>query len=174
MIHSSRSMPTENFGEQADSSTQPVDATRSRRLPSDYYSASLSEVRPIVPKWVPWGCGGAAILVLLIMFAAGAILTGSRLSAFIDLVMGMSVGEMKGMYAADVTEQQKAALDAEVTRMRKALSDGRVSVQDVQPFLQTMQRAVADDEVTAAEAEQLTRAAATAADAKPAGVAGSG
>ena len=168
MIHSPGSMPTGNFGEHADSTTQPVDVTRPRRWPSDYYSAPLSEVRPIVPKWVPWGCGGAAILVLLIMFATGALLTGSRLSAAIDLLLGMSVGEMKGMYTSEVSDQQKAALDAEITRMREALQAGRISVQEVQPFLQTMQRAVGDDEVTPAEAEELTRAARAAAETKPA------
>ena len=171
MIHSPGSMPTGNFGEHADSTTQPVDAVRPRRWPADYYSAPLSEVRPVLPKWVPWGCGGAAILALVVMVAAGALLTGSRLNALIDLALGMSLGEMKGMYTAGVTEQQKASLDAEITRMREALQSGRISVKEVQPFMQAMQRAVGDDEVTPAEAEELTRTARAAADAKP--VAGS-
>ena len=171
MIHSPGSMPTGNFGEQADSSTQPVDVTRPRRWPADYYAAPLSEVRPVLPKWVPWGCGGAAILTLVVMVAAGALLTGSRLNALVDLALGMSLGEMKGMYTAGVTEQQKVSLDAEITQMREALQAGRISVKDVQPFMQALQRAVRDNEVTPAEADELTAAARAAAEVKP--VAGS-
>ena len=75
------------------------------------------------------------------------------------------------MYTAGVTEQQKVSLDAEITQMREALQAGRISVKDVQPFMQALQRAVRDNEVTPAEADELTAAARAAAEVKP--VAGS-
>ena len=39
--------------------------------PADYYAAPLSEVRPIFPRWVPFGCGSAS----LVINASGAVHT---------------------------------------------------------------------------------------------------
>jgi hypothetical protein len=159
MIHSPGSMPTGNFDEPAAPPAERADAARSFRRPADYYSAPLSEVKPVFPAWVPWGCGSLAALVLLVLFAGGAMLSGPRLATLIDLMLSMTIGEIKAMYQPDVTGAQKNAFEAEVKRMREGLRNGTVSVQKVQPFLQTMQRAIGDEKVTAAELEQLTKAA---------------
>ena len=157
MIHSPGSMPTGNFDEPVVSTPPPIKTARSMRLPAAYYSAPLSEVKPIFPAWVPWGCGSAAALFLLLMFAGSAALTGPRLGALLDFVLNVSVGEMKGMYTSDVSRAQQDAFDAELKRMREQLRDGTISVQKVQPFLQAMQQTVGDEKVTPEELENLTK-----------------
>jgi hypothetical protein len=152
-------MPTGNFDEPAVPPAERSVPARSFRLPADYYSAPLSEVKPVFPAWVPWGCGSLAALVLLVLFAGGAMLSGPRLATLIDLMLSMTIGEIKAMYQPDVTASQKDAFESEVKRMREGLRNGKVSVQKVQPFLQTMQKAIGDEKVTGAELEQLTKAA---------------
>ena len=168
MIHSPGSMPTGNFDEPAVPPPPLTVSKRSFRLPADYYAAPLAEVRPIFPAWVPWGCGGAAALFLVILFAGGALLTGPRLAGAIDLVLGMTLGELKGMYTPQVTEDQKAAFDGAVETMREDLRQAKIGVQDVQPFLQAVQRTVGDQKVTPAEVERLTEIARKAAKPSPA------
>ena len=79
--------------------------------------------------------------------------------SFLDFVLSISVGEMKGMYESDVTKAQQEAFDAELKRMREQLRDGKITVQKVQPFLQAMQKAVGDEKVTSQELEGLTKIA---------------
>ena len=166
MIQSPGSMPSGNFDEPVTSPPpQPVAQNRFR-FPADYYSAPLSEVKPVLPKWVPWGCGIAAAIFIVILFLVGSLMTGSRLAALVDMTVGMSVGEVKGAYASDVTEAQKAAFDKEVDSMRESLRDGRISTASIQPFLKTMQQAIKDEKVTGAEVEELTKAARDAARSK--------
>lgn len=159
MIHSSSSMPTGNFDDPAPASAAPPGTKPSLRLPAEYYTAPLSEVRPVFPKWVPWGCGTAAAIFLVILFVGGALLSGPRLGQLIDFVMGTTLGELRPMIAADVTPQQKQQFEDEVKRMREGLGNGQVAVQNVQPFLKAMQKAVSDEKVTAAELGELTAAA---------------
>ena len=168
MIHSPGSMPTGNFDEPSVPPPQRAESARSYRLPADYYSAPLAEVKPVFPAWVPWGCGSLAALVLLVMFAGGAMLSGPRMATLIDLMLSMTISEIKAMYQPDVTAAHKDAFDAEVKRMREGLRDGKVSVQKVQPFLQTMQKVIGDEKVTGAELERLTKAAREASTAAPA------
>ena len=162
MIHSPGSMPSGNFDEPVSSNAQQPVSSQRFRFPAEYYSAPLSDVKPVLPKWVPWGCGTAAAVFILLLFAAGSLLTGSRLAAFIDFTLGMSLGEIKGAYASDVGDEHKKAFDKEVGAMRENLRSERISVKDVQPFLRTMQKAIADETVTRVELEQLTNAAAQA------------
>lgn len=167
MIHSTGSMPTGNFDEPVTSLPRQAVPHKRFRFPAEYYSAPLSEVKPVFPQWVPWGCGGVAALFLLLLFAGGSMLTGSRLNALVDLTLGMSIGEVKGIYGGDVTAAQKTAFDAEVTAMRRNLRESKISVQNVQPFLKAMQKAVADEKVSGPEVEELTKLARDAARPKP-------
>lgn len=159
MIHLSRSMPSGNLDEPVTATNPPSAPPRSFRLPCAYYSAPLSEVRPIFPSWVPIGCGIASAAVLVVLFAGGAMLTGSRLASLMDFVLGTSLGEVRGMYTPDVTAAQKERFDAEVNRLREALRADKVSLQNLQPFLKTMQAAIADKKVTSEEVDRLTKAA---------------
>ncbi len=158
-------MPTGNF-EATPSEPPPADSPRRRfRLPADYYSTPLSEVRPIFPRWVPYGCGIAAAVFTVVLFATGAILTGPRLAQGVDFVIGMSLGDVRGMFQGVSTEQNDA-FEREVKAMRDGLTAKRVPVSAVQPFLQSMQKAISDKKVTPEEVEQLTRAAREASKAR--------
>ena len=147
--------------------SSPQPATRSFRLPAEYYSAPLSEVRPVFPKWAPYGCGIASAIFLALLFAGGSVLSGPKFGEMLDIVLGMSLGEFRGMYAADVRPESKSEFEAEVKAMRDGLRTGKVSPTNVQPFLKSMQDAIADKKVTQAELEKLTKAASKAQTEKP-------
>ncbi len=149
MIHSTRSMPSGNF----------ADPQRPFRFPADYYCAPLSDVTPIFPRWVPFGCGGVSAVILLLLFAAGAVISGPRLAEFMDLFLGTSLGELRSMYAPDVSAAEKQRFDDEVERMREGLRTGQVTVKAMQPFMRAMQSAIADKRVTAEEVDRLANAA---------------
>ena len=157
MIHSVRLMPTGNFVDtDLPAVPPPVAPVRTSRWPCDYYSAPLSDVRPFFPRWVPYGCGGAAALFVVLLLIAGALLSGERIKGLLDFVIGTTLGEMKSMYAADIPPAQKAEFDTEVKRMRESLREGKIGVQKVQPFFQAMQKVIADDKVDAGELRTLT------------------
>lgn len=167
MIHSLCLMPTGNFvGTDLPVPAPPPPPERSSRWPCGYYAAPLSEVRPILPRWAPFGCGGAAALFFLILLAGGTLLSGERIKGVLDLVVGVTLGEMKPMYASDISTAQKEEFDAEVKRMRESLRAGTISVQKVQPFFQAMQKAVGDEKISAGELQSLTEAARTAGELK--------
>jgi hypothetical protein len=128
-------------------------------LPAEYYTAPVTDVRPLFPKWVPIGCGTASAVILVLLFAGGAIVNGPRLAQMMDYILGTSLGELKGMYAKEITEQQKSQFDAEVNRLRDGLRNDKVSVQNLQPFLKAMQTAISDKKVTPDELDRLTQTA---------------
>ncbi len=125
--------------------------------PSDYYSSATPN--PVLPSWATYGCGGLAALMIVLIFAGGAYLSGGGFSDFMDLAIGMSVSEAKGMYASDVSAGRKQSLDAEIATMRKHLREGTISVQKLQPFLDTMRKVTSDNKVTGAEAATLEETA---------------
>ncbi len=133
--------------------------------PADYYSSATP--MPVLPAWTAYGCGAAAVVILIIVFAGGAWLSRGGFVDFMDLAIGMSVSEMKGMYAPDVTTAQKDALDKEVEAMRASLRDGKIAVPAVQPFLNALQKSTSDSKITAAEVSSLQAAAKKASAAKP-------
>jgi hypothetical protein len=125
--------------------------------PADYYSSPTPTA--VLPSWAAYGCGAASLLVLLIVFVGGAYLSRGGFVDFMDLAIGMSVAEMKGMYGSDVTAGQKDALAKEVETMRKNLTEEKINVASLQPFLDTLRRTTADSKVNAAEAKALHEAA---------------
>lgn len=126
------------------------------RRPADYYSSPPNP--RLFPRWVPFGCGGLAILVLLFVFAGGAWLSGGGFIDMMDLMFGMTMGEMRGMYQKDVTAAQKEQLDTEIKTMREHLRAQRINVQSLQPLLQTMQKATADEKLNADEVGKIVSA----------------
>jgi hypothetical protein len=161
-------MPSGNLDEPVTAAPPPAAAPpRAFRFPCAYYSSPLSEVRPIFPKWVPAGCGIASAVIIVLLFAGGALVSGPALSQFMDFVLGLSLGEMRGMYAPEVTAQQKQRFDDEVKHLREGLRNNKVSVPNLQPFMKTMQTAIADGKVTPEEVDRLARAAADAASKPP-------
>ncbi|HKR62203.1 MAG TPA: hypothetical protein VJZ00_00620 [Thermoanaerobaculia bacterium] len=121
--------------------------------PAAYYSSATPKA--VLPAWAAYGCGGAGVLVLLIVFAGGIYLSGSGFIDFMDLALGMSTSEMKGQFAADVTAERKKSLEAEIELLRKNLREQKVSVQSLQPFLESVRKTGADSKITGAEAESL-------------------
>jgi hypothetical protein len=121
--------------------------------PAEYYSTAAPA--PVIPSGVAYGCGGASVLVLLVIFIGGALVSGNGLSGFMDMALGMSLGEMRGMYTAEVTPARKQSLEAEIEKMRAALRSGKVSLVKLQPFMQNLQGAISDRKLTAQEAALL-------------------
>lgn len=161
-------MPTGNFDEPLAASPAPPPAPRRPfRLPSDYYCAPLSEVRPLFPKWAPYGCGMASALFLVLLFAAGTLLSGERFGGLLDFVIGTSLGELRPMMATDITAEEKDRFEAEVQAMREGMREGKVPVARVQTFLRSMQRAIADQKISKEELEELTKVAHEAAKPLP-------
>ena len=132
-----------------------TETTRSRRFlwPADYYSGPSPVT--VLPRGVTFGCGAASALVVVLLLAGGAMMSGGGFTDVMDFVIGMTVGEMKGMYAADVPDAQKKELDAEVTRMRENFREGRVPLPALQPFLEEVRKASADRRVNAEETSAL-------------------
>lgn len=141
----------------SDPASEPAAPPQRRfRWPADYYSTATPTA--VLPPWATFGCGAAAVVVLIIVFAGGLFLGGGGLSQFMDFALGMSLGEMRGMYTAEVTKAQQETLDREMEAMRTRLRDKTIAVKDIQPVLQTMQKAIKDEKMTPAEVEQLTAA----------------
>lgn len=128
-------------------------STRPYVLPSDYYSSATPN--RVLPQWAPFGCGAAAIVVLIIVFVGGAFLSSGGFTDFMDFAIGMSVSEMKGQYATDVSAAQKKSLDEEIERMRKNLREERIALPAIQPFLELLRQAASDKKVTVEETANL-------------------
>jgi len=152
-------MPSGNFDEPVTPAPPPALPHPQFLFPSDYYCAPLTDVRPIFSRRVPIGCRSASAVILVLLLAGGAALTGPRLVRLMDFVLGMSLGETRGMFAPNVTPAQKMNFETEVKRMREALRRDQISTKTIQPFLKAMQSAIADKKVTPEELERLTRSA---------------
>lgn len=127
---------------------------RTFQWPADYYSSGAP--KPVLPQWAPFGCGAAAVVVLILVFATGALLSSTDfLTDFMDFAIGMSISEMKGQYSADVSAGQKKSVDDEIQQMLKHLREKKISVQTMQPFLQRLREVTSDSKVTASEAASL-------------------
>jgi hypothetical protein len=117
--------------------------------PADYYSGTTP--KPVLPQWMPFGCGAAAVVVLVIVFAGGAFLSSGGFLEVMDFAIDMSASEMKGMYADDVSAAQKKSLDDAVVLLRKNMRDKKISIASMQPFLEALRNASGDRKVTVQE-----------------------
>lgn len=126
-------------------------------MPADYYSSPTPEA--ILPRWAAYGCGAASLVALAVIFIGGAWLARGGFTDLMDLTLGMSLGEMRGMYAAGVPDERKRSLDAEIERMRQNLRDGNINVANMQPFLEGLRQAVRDESVTIEETVRLEETA---------------
>ena len=121
--------------------------------PADYYSGPSPE--RLLPQWISLGCGGASALVLVLVFAGGAYLAHGGFTDLMDLVLGMTMGELSGMYTKDVTAAEKKSLDDEFETLRANMRREKITIQSLQPLLRDMQKASGDKKVDAREVEQL-------------------
>jgi len=131
----------------------PAGPGRRIQWPADYYSSPAPLA--VLPRGVAYGCGAASVLVLVLVFAGGAVLSGGGFAQFMDFAMGMSLGEMRGQFAADVTPARKATLESEIERLRQNLRGEKIPVTAMQPFMVALRDAGSDKTITAKEAEEL-------------------
>ena len=125
--------------------------------PADYYSGPSP--RAILPRAAIFGCGGASLAALIALFAGGAFLASGGLVGAMDLMLGATMGEVRGMFAADVTEAQKKELEEAIEVMRTSLREEKISVAALDPVLQTMRKAIADEKMQPDEVEAVAAAA---------------
>jgi hypothetical protein len=127
------------------------------RRPADYYSTPLGDAKPLFPHWVPYGCGTAAIVLLIAVFVGGVFAARGGMGQLFDFMFGSMQGEIDKMFTKDVTPAQKAAFDNEMKSMRDLVRQNRLPIDRLQPLLRTMRDVTSDEHVTPAEADQLTK-----------------
>jgi hypothetical protein len=125
--------------------------------PAEYYSGPTPAA--VLPRGVTFGCGAAAVVVVILVFAGGAFLASGGLTQLMDLVLGMSMGDVRGMYTKDLTPAQKKDVDTAVEQLRAGIREGKVPVGQIQPFLESMRVVIADQKVTPDEARTLAASA---------------
>ena len=127
------------------------------RRPADYYSTPTGDAKPLFPRWVPYGCGTAAIVLLVVVFIGGVFAARGGMGQMFDFMFGSMQGEIDKMFTKDVTPAQRAAFDNEMKTMRDAVRQNRLPIDRLQPLLRTMRDVTSDEHVTPAEADQLTK-----------------
>jgi hypothetical protein len=147
-------MTTANFEE----TPPPAEPPRGFRRPADYYSLPTPD--PAFPTWLSLGCGALSLVVLLVIFAAGVWLSSGGLGQLIDMTLGMTLGELRGMYEPTVAAKDKDELEAEVRTLRENLRNERLAPASVDPLLRAMRGAMGDSKVTTLETDQMTATAA--------------
>jgi hypothetical protein len=158
MILFAAAMTTANFGETTPPEPPPTVPPAGFRRPADYYSAPTPAAA--FPQWLSLGCGGAALLVLIIVFAGGVWLSSGGIGEVLDLTVGMSLGELRAMYAKDLQAGEKATFEQTVETMRANVREKRVTPAGLQPFLQQLRATMQDGTASAEEVRRLTATAA--------------
>lgn len=141
----------------SDPPTEPAITPRRRHWPADYYSSATPD--PVLPRGVSYGCGALSVVVLLVVFVGGALLTDEALAKFVDFSIGPALAEMRGMYTGEVTKAQADTMEREIAKMREQLRNRGIAIADAQRFIQTLEKVTNDEKVTPDEVEQLTKIA---------------
>jgi hypothetical protein len=132
----------------------PTASQSSFQLPAEYYAAPVV-AKPLVPSWVPFGCGGAALLFLVVLFAGATMISSGAISGLLDFTFNTMEGEIARMFASDVSPAQRAAFTKEMQATRANIRNGRSDLRLLQPLIATIQEAVSDKLVNASETEQM-------------------
>ncbi|HEY6137707.1 MAG TPA: hypothetical protein VI670_08085 [Thermoanaerobaculia bacterium] len=132
---------------------EPPPASLPFRLPADYYASP--ERNRLFPRAVPFGCGSAAAVFLVVLFAAGALVSGDRGGRLMSGLFATMQREIDGQFAKDVPQAQKAEFDAQFNELRHRLETGRAKMTTLQPFLETMRDASMDEKITPEETKRL-------------------
>ncbi|MGZ7041226.1 MAG: hypothetical protein ACXVH7_05485, partial [Thermoanaerobaculia bacterium] len=109
------------------------------------------------PRWVPIGCGTAAVLLVVVLFIGGAFVSRGGIGSFMDFLIGMMQSEMATMYAPDVSDAERKALDSEMTGFRANIHTGRVPLGKLDPVMKAIRESIADKRITTAEVEELRK-----------------
>jgi hypothetical protein len=135
---------------------QPVADPLPFRRPADYYAAPGKELRPIVPRGVPIGCGWASVAFVILLFVAGAFAPHS--GAILDTLFGKIEDDLVSHFTVYVTPTQRAEFASEMKTLRAAASAGKLRLDKAQPFLKLVTEVDADDKIDHAEADKLIAA----------------
>jgi hypothetical protein len=106
---------------------------------------------------VPFGCGAAAIVALLVVFGAGIAASRGGMGEVFDLMFSSIQEEAEKMFTKDVTPAEKAAFGAEMKSMREAVRQNRLRIDRLQPLLRSLREVSEDERVTPAETERLIK-----------------
>jgi hypothetical protein len=126
------------------------------RRPADYYAASGSTLRPLFPKWVPIGCGWAALAFVILLFVAGALAPKSGTA--LEWVFGKLETDMTPHFTKSVTPAQKAAFAAEMKTLRASAKSGKLKLDKTQNFLKLATDVDSDEKIDPAETDKLIAA----------------
>jgi len=126
------------------------------RRPADYYSTPGSDLRPLFPRWVPAGCGWAALAFVVLLFVAGALAPKS--GSVLDMLFGKIQDDIASHFAKDVTPAQKATFAAEMKTLRASASQGKLKLDKTQSFLHLATDVDADEKIDHAEVDKLIAA----------------
>ncbi|HUR80162.1 MAG TPA: hypothetical protein VM733_05325 [Thermoanaerobaculia bacterium] len=129
--------------------------------PADYYSGPSPQA--VLPRGVTFGCGAASVLALILIALGGAWMASGGIVDVMDMAFGMSMGEVRGMIASDVSAADKKALEDAVEAMRGRLRNGAMPVAALNPVMETMRKGISDKKMTVEEVHALTAAARKAA-----------
>lgn len=135
--------------------------------PADYYSGPSPVA--VIPRGVTFGCGAASIVALILLAGTGFWMASGGIVDFMDLVFGMSMGEVRGMYASTVSSEEKKELEKAIEVLRGNLRSGKVPVAALDPVLQSMRKGIADKKMESSEVRALAAVARKASEppAKP-------
>jgi hypothetical protein len=126
------------------------------RRPADYYAAPGNDLRPLVPRGVPIGCGWASVVIVILLFVAGTF--APRSGALLGKLFGSIGDDIAKHFTSDVTASQRADFAAEMKTLRAAASEGKLKLDKTQSFLKLATDVDGDDKVDHAEADKLIAA----------------
>ena len=133
--------------------------------PADYYAGPSPEA--VLPRGVTFGCGAASVAAMILVAFGGAWMAAGGIVDVMDLSLGMTIGEVRGMFKSDVTAAQKKELDTAFEGMRENLRTGKMPIAALNPVLETMRDAMDDKSVSAEEVRALIAASRKAAQVRP-------
>jgi hypothetical protein len=125
-------------------------------LPAEYYA--VPERTRMFPRAVPFGCGSAAAVFLIVLFIAGALVSGDRGGRLMSKLFAVMQSEIDGQFTKDVPAADKAEFDAQFNELRHRLETGRAKFKTLQPFLEKMRDASMDEKITPEETKRLIAA----------------
>lgn len=126
------------------------------RRPADYYAAPGKDLRPLFPRWLPLGCGWTSVVLVILLFAAGAL--APRSGSVLGWLFGRIGDDIVPHYQRDVTPAQKAELAGEIKTLRAAANAGKLKLDKTQSFLKLVTEVDGDEKIDHAEADKLIAA----------------
>jgi hypothetical protein len=126
------------------------------RRPADYYAGRGEPLRPLFPRWVPFGCGWAALAFVVLLFVAGAF--APRSGSILEMLFGKIGDDIASHFSRDVNASQRAAFAAEMKTLRASAAAGKLKLDRTQSFLRLATEVDSDEKVDSAEADKLIAA----------------